>query len=132
MRSSLYDKALFFCAAAFNLGTAAILLLRPDIVMTRLGIIDPAAKLLTRSLASSVTAWGIAYLLVMINPARFREFVRLGVFSKTLFFLIYAAAFCGGQIFFPSFAPAIIDLIFALLFVEYLFRTQSVLTRGKN
>ncbi|MBS1811825.1 MAG: hypothetical protein JST84_26935 [Acidobacteria bacterium] len=124
MRNNAYDKALFIVAAAFNLGTAAILIFRPDIVLARLGITDPMAKLLARSMASSVTAWGVAYALVVVNPVRFREFVRLGVFSKTLFFLIYAVPFFNHTISFTAFAPALIDLILAGLFVEYLYRTR--------
>lgn len=125
MRQNWYDKALFFVAAAFNLSTAAILIFRPDIVLARLGITDPAAKWLARSLASSVTAWGVAYALVLVNPTRFREFVRLGVFSKTLFFTIYAVAFFSREISFSAFVPALVDLVLAALFAEYLWRTKT-------
>lgn len=123
MRNNTYDKSLFIMAAAFNLGTATVLIFRPDIVLARLGITDPMAKLLARSMASSVTAWGVAYALVVVNPARFREFVRLGVFSKTLFFLIYTIPFFNHTISFTAFVPALIDLLLAGLFVEYLYRT---------
>ena len=129
MTRTAYDKALFIIAAAFNLGTAAVLIFRPDIILVRLGISDPAAKLLARSLASSVTVWGIAYALVAINPNRFREFVRLGIFSKTLFFVIYAVAFFGGEITFNAFVPAVIDLILAVLFMEYWWRSEQMKSR---
>ena len=125
MRHNAYDKTLFIVAAAFNLGTAIVLIFRPEIALARLGITDPMAKLLARSMASSVAAWGVAYALVVVNPARFREFVRLGVFSKTLFFGIYAVAFFSREISFPAFVPAIFDLVLAVLFVEYLWRTDS-------
>jgi hypothetical protein len=124
MLRQVYDKALFIFAALFNLSTAAVLLIRPEIVLARLAISDPSAKLLARSLASSITAWGVAYALVVVNPRRFREFVRLGAFSKTLFFVIYATAFFKGQISFPTLAPALLDLLLAILFVEYLWRTK--------
>lgn len=129
MSRTTYDKALFIIAAVFNLSTAAVLIFRPDIILARLGISDPAAKLLAQSLASSVTAWGAAYALVAINPNRFREFVRLGIFSKTLFFVIYAVAFFGGQITFKAFVPAVIDLILAVLFMEYWWRSEKVQSR---
>ncbi len=124
MLKKAYDKALFLVAAAFNLSTAAVLLFRPDIILTRLGIADSSAKLLARSMASSVTAWGVAYLLVAFDPQRFREFVRLGIFSKTLFFAIYAFAFFSGQLSLNAFTPAIFDLVLAGLFAEYLWRTK--------
>lgn len=124
MRHNGYDKTLFIVAAIFNLSAAATLLFRPDLVLARLGISDPAAKWLARSLASSVTAWGVAYALVVVNPIRFREFVRLGVFSKTLFFAIYAVAFFSTEISFSAFVPALVDLVLAGLFAEYLWRTK--------
>lgn len=125
MVRTLYDQILFIVAAAFNLGTAAILLFRPGIVLARLSIVDEMAKLLARSLASSVSAWGVAYALVIVNPTRFREFVWLGVFSKTLFFMIYAVAFLRKNISLVAFAPALFDLLLALLFLEYLFHTNN-------
>ena len=125
MRHNRYDNLLFIVAATFNLSTAAILLFRPDLVLARFGISDPTAKWLARSMASSVTAWGVAYALVVVNPTRFREFVRLGVFSKTLFFAIYAAAFFSAEISFSTFVPALMDLVLAGLFVEYLWRTAQ-------
>lgn len=124
MRQNWYDKTLFFVAAAFNLSTAAILVFRPDIVLARFGIADSAAKWLARSLASSVMTWGVAYALVLVNPVRFREFVRLGVLSKTLFFVIYAVAYCSAELSFSAFVPALVDLGLAVLFVEYLWRTK--------
>lgn len=125
MRQNGYDKTLFIVAATFNLSAAATLLFQPDIVLARFGISDPAAKWLARSLASSVTAWGVAYALVVVNPSRFREFVRIGVFSKTMFFAIYTAAFFSGAIAFAAFVPALVDLVLAGLFAEYLWRTKT-------
>jgi hypothetical protein len=123
MRQNWYDKTLFIIAATFNLSAAALLLLRPDLVLAQFRVTDPTAQWLARSMASSVTAWGVAYALVAVNPVRFREFVRLGVFSKTLFFGIYTAALFSGAISFPAFMPALIDLFLAGLFAEYLWRT---------
>ena len=124
MHLNWYDKTLFLVAAVFNLSTAAILILRPNIALARLGITDPMAKWLARSMASSVTAWGLAYALVLVNPDGFREFVWLGVFSKTLFFTIYAVAYFSSEISLAAFAPALFDLVLAALFAEYLWRTQ--------
>jgi len=121
-----YDRVLFAAAAAWNLGAAVTLILRPETFLARLGIADPAARWLARSLASSVTSWGISYALVAVNARRFRLFAQLGAFSKTLFAAVYAAAFVAGQISFVAFIPALIDLLFALLFVESLWRTRGL------
>ncbi|HEY8461408.1 MAG TPA: hypothetical protein VIM99_13555 [Blastocatellia bacterium] len=120
-----YDRTLFAVAAAWNLGAAATLIFNPDFLLTRLNIGDPDARLLARSFASSVTTWGIGYALVAYDRKRFRDFAWLGAISKTIFFTVYAAAFAGKRIPFPAFIPALVDLVFAILFVEFLRRFKA-------
>ena len=79
-----------------------------------------------RSFASSVTSWGIGYALIAIDQKRFRNFAWLGLISKTLFFIIYAVAFLSGQISAAAFTPAVVDLVFAILFAEFLWRTSQI------
>jgi len=124
MRPS-FDRILFLAAAAFNLGTAAVLLFKPEIVLARLGIADASARLLARSLVSSAATWGVGYALVAVNAKRFRDFAWLGAISKTLFALIYAAAFFNGRVTATACVPALIDFIFAVLFVDFLRRTKT-------
>jgi hypothetical protein len=119
-----YYRLLFGVAAAWNLGAAIILILNPDFLLARLGINDPAAGLLARSFASSVATWGIGYALIAFNQKRFRDFAWLGAISKTIFFTIYAIAYLGGLISMAGFFPALIDLVFALLFAEFLFNEK--------
>lgn len=121
----MYDRLLFVVAAAWNLGAALMLLVNPDYLLGRLSIHDSAARLLAQSFSSSVGTWGIGYGLIAINPKRFRDFAWLGVLSKTIFFLIYAVAFLADRIGGPAMAPAVIDLIFAALFLEFLMRTRT-------
>jgi hypothetical protein len=121
----VYDRILFALAAAWNLGAAATLVFNPDFLLARLSVNDPDARLLARSFASSVTTWGIGYALVALNRNRFRDFAWLGAISKTIFFTVYAAAFFGGRVLFAAFIPALVDLVLAILFVEFLRRTSS-------
>ena len=120
-----YDRLLFGLAATWNLGAAAMLLFNPDFLLGRLNIGDQAARLLARSFVSSVATWGVGYALIAIDRDRFRDFAWLGLISKTIFFFIYAFAFLGGRLSFPAFVPALVDLVFALLFAEFLWRTSS-------
>lgn len=121
----LYYHALFASSALFNLSMAAMLIFKPDVMLARLEIRDPAARLLAQSFASSVSAWGIGYALIAYDLVLFRNFVWLGVISKTIFFLIYFAALLKGRLKFAAFVPALIDLILAALFVEFLWRTAN-------
>ncbi|MEO6725771.1 MAG: hypothetical protein ABIU20_09745 [Blastocatellia bacterium] len=122
---TVYSQALFAVAAIWNLSAAAMLLFHPDFLLGRLGIKDAAARLLARSFASSVTTWGIAYALIAFDQERFRDFAWLGVISKTIFFLIYFVALLNRQLSFAAFVPALVDLVFALLFLEFLWHTKG-------
>jgi hypothetical protein len=120
-----YYKIMFAVAAAWNLGAAATLIFNPDFLLARLNINDQGARLLARSFASSVTTWGIGYALIAFDRKRFRDFAWLGAISKTIFFIVYAAAFVGKRISFPAFIPALVDIVFAILFVEFLLRFNT-------
>ena len=128
LTGEVYYRLLFAVAAAWNLGAAATLVFNPDFLLARLSVNDPDARLLARSFASSVTAWGIGYALVAFDTKRFRDFAWLGVISKSIFFTVYAAAFFAGRISFAVFIPALVDLAFAILFVEFLRRTSYIKT----
>ena len=121
---TLYGRALFAVAAAWNLGGATILISDPDFLLTRLEIKDSAARLLAQSFASSVSTWGIGYALIAFDQQRFRDFAWLGVISKTLFFLIYFIALLNGRLSSAAFVPALVDLVFAILFLEFLLHTK--------
>jgi len=124
LTEEVYDKILFAVAAVWNLGAAATLVFNPEFLLARLDVSDPDARLLARSFASSVTAWGIGYALIAFDRKRFRDFAWLGVLSKTIFFAVYAAAYFGGRISFAAFIPALVDLAFAMLFIEFLWRAS--------
>lgn len=121
----VYERALFAVAALWNLAAAAMLIIYPEFLLARLRINDPAARLLARSFASSVSTWGLAYALVALEPRRFRNFVWLGVISKSIFFVIYAVALFNRQLTFQAFIPALVDLILAALFAGFLWRTKT-------
>jgi hypothetical protein len=120
----VYHRVLFAAAALWNLGAATMLIFNPDFLLARLKTDDQAARLLVRSFASSVTAWGIGYALIAVDQRRFRDFAWLGVISKTIFFSVYAAAYLGSRISFGTFLPALVDLVFAALFAEFIWQTS--------
>ena len=128
LTEEVYDKILFAVAAVWNLGAAATLVFNPEFLLARLDVSDPGARLLARSFASSVTAWGIGYALIAFDRKRFRDFAWLGVISKTIFFAVYATAYFGGRISFLAFIPALVNLAFAILFVEFLRRASRKVT----
>src|SRR6188474_426633 len=121
----MYERLLFGIAALWNLGAAAVLLISPEFHLARLGIVDPNARWLARSLASSAAAWGIGYLLVAIDARRFRSFVWLGAISKTLFALVSIFGLLASQTPLAGAFPGLVDLVFATLFVERIWRMRA-------
>jgi len=121
----IYDRILFGIASGWNLGAALLLLINPDFLLENLGISDKSARLLAQSFASSVGTWGIGYGLIAIAPRRFSDYAWLGVISKTAFFLIYLVAFLNKKIGGPAMWPAVADLVFAILFFEFLIRSRA-------
>jgi hypothetical protein len=121
----IYGRVLFTIAATWNLAGAAMLIFNPDFLLVRLEINDSAARLLAQSFASSVSTWGIGYALIAFDQQRFRDFAWLGVISKTLFFLIYFVALLNGRLSSAAFVPAVADLLFAMLFLEFLLRAKQ-------
>ena len=119
-----YERILFGIAGLWNLIGACLLVFAPEMQLSRLGIDDPQAKWLARMLASSATTWGIAYLLIAWDAQRFHDLIWLGTISKILFAVITAAGFFTGALSLAAFAPGLIDLVFALLFAEVLWRTR--------
>jgi len=118
----VYERLLFGIAALWNLGGAAVLLINPEFHLARLGIVDPNARWLARSLASSAAAWGIGYLLVAIDARRFRSFIWLGAISKTLFALVSVFGLLAGQTPLAGAFPGLVDILFAVLFLERICR----------
>jgi hypothetical protein len=62
--------------------------------------------------------------LIAVDQRRFRDFAWLGAISKTIFFTVYTAAYLGSRISFGIFLPALIDLLFAALFAEFIWQTS--------
>jgi hypothetical protein len=125
MTGKWYGRILFAVAALWNIFSAGVLLMRPDLVLAAIGVSQPEAQTLARSLASSAFTWGIAYALVALGGRRFRILGWLGALSKALFAAVYLVALINGRVSLLAAYPALIELGFALLFAAYLWQTRK-------
>jgi len=122
-----YARTLFGVAALANFSvTFGLLLLRPQV--TPLLRLDPIAgsNLAFFHLAATLIAiFGYAYLRVALDPRRFRPFVGLGAIGKVLAVATATWHWLAGDLSWPL--PLLIsgDLVFAVLFVDYLRRTRA-------
>jgi hypothetical protein len=121
-----YARRLFGVAACANFLFAFVLLfLRP--VLARLLDLDPVAgtnRVFVYLTATLVGAFGYSYLRVAGDPRRFRPFIELGALGKLLAVTATTVPWLAGEIGWRL--PFLIggDLVFALLFIDYLRRTQ--------
>ena len=121
-----YARRLFGVAAFTNFLFAFVLLfLRP--VLARLVALDPVAgtnRVFVYLTATLVGAFGYSYLRVAGDPRRFRSFIELGAIGKLLAVTAVTVPWLAGEIGWRL--PSLIggDLVFALLFIDYLRRTR--------
>ena len=122
-----YARVLFGTAAVFNLLVGLNLVLLRYWIRSPSLHLDPIAgtNLVLANLAGLlVISFGYAYARVAADPVKFRPYIHLGVIGKLLAVAGTVWPWWIGAVP-PSFpAPAIIDLIYALLFLDFLRRTN--------
>ena len=123
-----HARALFTTAAAANFGVAlGLLFLRPQLGPL-LGL-DPAGGtniVFFYLAATMIGVFGYAYLRVAGDPRRYRPFIELGVIGKLVAVAAATLPWLAGEVSWQL--PLLIsgDLVFVLLFVDYLRRTPTV------
>ncbi|HLY39115.1 MAG TPA: hypothetical protein VKU61_13815 [Candidatus Binatia bacterium] len=121
-----YARRLFGIAALANFLFAFVLLFLRPVLASLVGL-DPVAgtnRVFVYLTGTLVGAFGYAYLRVAGDPRRFRPFVELGAIGKLLAVTAATVPWLAGEIGWRL--PFLIggDLVFALLFIDYLRRTQ--------
>lgn len=116
-------NSLFLTAAIFNWLVGSLLLFAYPLVSRMLGFEGPP-DVFFHIVAGIVVLFGFAYWLIWRDPVRFRPFVHFGAVAKLVFVLAIYAHWAMGS---ASGMLALLvsaDLIFAVLFFNYLRRTS--------
>ena len=122
-----YARWLFGIASAFNVAVGAALLFLRPLLLSRLGF-DPVqgTNIIIADLTGMFIAlFGYCYLLVAIDPLRNRPFISVGAIGKLLAIACAVVPWLAGMV--QMQPPPLLagDLIFALLFIDYLRRTRG-------
>jgi hypothetical protein len=122
-----YARKLFSISAAFNFAVAAALLFLSGTILPLLGL-DPVAGAnltLPYVAAALIGSYGYAYACLAYDARKYRSYISLAIIGKLAVFAVVCSLWRGGDVSWrvPGFASA--DLIFALLFIDYLRRTRS-------
>jgi hypothetical protein len=122
-----YGRKLFAIAAAFNFVVAGLLLFLSGGLFPLLGL-DPVAGAnltLPYVAAALIASYGYAYACLAYDARKYRVYIPLGVIGKLMAFAVVGWLWRSGDVTWrmPGFASG--DLIFALLFLDYLRRTRG-------
>lgn len=123
-----YYRRLFLVAAAWNFLMGFSLLFGEGAMRALTGVGTPFDPLGKQLFASLVLVFGLGYYIVSRDVSRNEGIVLLGIFGKVLVIALFSIHAALGDISFILAAPTIVDLLFALLFAEFLWRGRPELT----
>ncbi|MFW9990475.1 MAG: hypothetical protein ACFFD4_00305 [Candidatus Odinarchaeota archaeon] len=119
-----YYKYLFLIGAVWNviLGLAFILtsIFMLETGFDLFGVIVPSSLMFYHLFFGAVIIFGVGYYLVSVDLDKNHGVVIIGVIAKIWVFVITGYYFFIGDINILGVAPAVGDLIFAILFIEFL------------
>ncbi|MES0873879.1 hypothetical protein [Sinimarinibacterium thermocellulolyticum] len=122
-----YAVVLFGSAAIFNAAVAAALLCARPQLAAAFGLdpIDGSDVVVANLAGALVGLFGYAYLRLALDPLRYRVYAELGAIGKLLAVAAADVPWLQGVIDWRLPLLAAGDLLFALLFIDWLRRTRS-------
>ena len=126
MEHETYGRYLFLAGAAWNgmAAVGAILIAADPITRSKLGLTSGAGLLSLHLCALCVALFGLGYYWVSRDPSANPGIVMLGVVGKPLVFALCAGHALAGRVPLAWAAPAVGDLVFGLLFMEFVLRRR--------
>lgn len=126
VRARFY-RLLFLAAAAWNvLSALAVLFLLTSLkIRNDIGYPGQVDTISLQLLATGLFVFGVGYYWVSRDLARNRDLVKLGVIGKPLVFLIFLGHALTREIPPSLVGPSVVDLLFGMLFLEFLVRTRG-------
>jgi hypothetical protein len=121
-----YYKGLFLIGAIWNWIVAPVFFFAYKPIIKSLELPPLQYVVPLRLSMALVFVFGIAYFYVFKDLARNRNCAKLGVYSKTLVFVLLTYYWIAGEIVFALVIPGVVDLIFAGLFLEFLIRFKHI------
>jgi len=119
MTRRTYYRRMFYAAAIYNWLAAAATIAK-TVSPSQIPIDSPFDQFGGQVFALMVAVFGYGYFLVGRDPARNEAIVQIGIIGKLLIFLLFLAYAIAGTFPFILMIPAVGDVIFAFLFLEFL------------
>lgn len=125
MERSTSDTNLFYAAAIWNCGEAALFFAAQGPLQSLFGLPPPCDPLTLQLFLVSVFLFGLGFFWVAQDPLNNRAFVKVGIIGKPLIAFIFLGHVLAGNIPISVLAPLIVDLALAGLFLRFFLRTRT-------
>ena len=120
MRGLWYWRGFFLLAAAHNILGGLMLLVRFDAVLAEMGFATASPRFLLQLLFISVIIFGVAYLVIALNPLASRGLVFIGLLSKLAGAMMSYRAMYRHELVADWTGPLIHDVVWAIGFGVFL------------
>lgn len=122
-----YARCLFGIAATFNVAVGAATVFARSLLVSVFSFapIDGSSIVVSNLTGAFVALFGYAYLCIAIDPVKYRPYISFGAIGKLVAISVGLAGWIAGLTSwkFPAFLSA--DLLFVILFLDYLRRTSK-------
>jgi hypothetical protein len=120
-------RAVFLSGAIFNLAVGSGLIFLFSVIQPYLGMaaVPAALMFLVDLVGMFICAFGFAYWLLSVDFQRYRPFASFGAVCKLLVVGIVVAHFLAGHVGWQLLALAMVDLVYAILFLVILREAEA-------
>ena len=136
MKNAYYYKILFLIAGIWNLGAGIICwigsVFKPDMFFKMFDMSSPASLFPFHAMFWFIIAFGIGYIIVSRDITKNHGIILIGMLAKILFFIDCIITLSLKEANLMLLVTGITDLIFAILFIEFLLKTKKVSGKSTN
>jgi len=128
MQDAKAYKTFFTVAALWNFSAALLFIFMGMFNHTLLGYflkIIPENFIWFYSFLALVTGYGMGYYWAGQDVHKNRDIIKMGVFGKSMVFILFLKACLAGAITIFALGAGIVDLIFTVLFINVLIKTKK-------
>jgi len=136
MKNANYYKVLFIIAGIWNLAAGIICwigsILMPDVFFKMFNMPSPASLFPFHAMFWFIIAFGIGYIIVSRDITKNQGIILIGMLAKTLFFIDCVITLLLKEANIMLLVTGVVDLVFAVLFLEFLLKAKKVPIQTSN
>lgn len=136
MKNVNYYKKLFLTAGIWNLAAGLLCwlesIIMPDLFFKMFAMPLPSSLFPFHAMFWFILAFGIGYIIVSRDITKNHGILTIGILGKILFFIDCIITLILKEANFMLVATGVIDLIFAVLFIEFLLKSRKMSNQPSN